>query len=297
MKNISLEQRKKEIQSITLWGSMVNILLMAVKFVAGLLSRSSALVADGIHSLSDLATDFIVLISSRISNRPADDTHPYGHKRFETLSAQLIAMILMLVGVGLVRSSVLSLIRQEQRYPGFVVLIVALLSIFLKEILFRATRRVSSRVNSAALYANAWHHRTDALSSIAVFGGGIASLLGWGYADQVATIAVAVMIFTVGWKIFYECLRELTEHSACRESVETIERILNEESRLAGWQQLRTRRLGGELFVDAHVLVDPELTVRQSHDITIDLEARIKRDLTKPAHVLIHVDPAGVERA
>jgi len=291
MSNISLEQRKKEIRTITLWGSLVNILLMAVKFVTGFLFKSTALVADGIHSLSDLVTDFIVLISSRISNRPADFNHPYGHRRFETLSAQLIAMILMLVGLGLIRSAILSLIRQEQRYPGFVVLIVAFISIILKEFLFRVTRKVSSKVNSAALYANAWHHRTDALSSIAVFGGGIASLLGWGYADQVAAIAVAVMIFAVGWKIFYDGLVELTEHSADKSSIKKIEAIFQKNKEIAGWHALRTRKVGGDLFVDVHVQVDPSLTVTAGHDIASRIQRDVEQQLDRPVNVLVHIEP------
>jgi len=292
MENISLQQRKKEIQTVTLWGSLVNILLMFGKFVSGLVSGSAALIADGLHSLSDLVTDIVVLLSARISNRPADLTHPYGHKRFETISSQLIAMILMVVGFGLARSAILSLIKGEQKFPGFVVLIVALVSIILKELIFRATRKVSAKISSAALYANAWHHRTDALSSIAVFIGGIASILGWGYADQVAAIAVAVMIFAVGWKIFYEGLIELTEHSADESSISNIEAIFAHAKDITGWHALRTRKVGGELFVDVHIQVDPDLTVTAVHDIATRLKNEVEQGLDRPVNVLVHIEPA-----
>lgn len=292
MENISLQQRKKEIQAITLWGSLVNILLMLGKFVTGVVSGSAALIADGLHSLSDLVTDVIVLLSARIANRPADPTHPYGHKRFETISSQFIAMILMVVGFGLARSAVISLMSREQRFPGFMVLIVAAVSIFLKEFLFRATRRVSAKVSSAALYANAWHHRTDALSSIAVFIGGAASILGWGYADQVATIAVALMIFAVGWKIFYEGLVELTEHSADESSIKNIEAIFAQTKDITGWHALRTRKVGGELFVDVHIQVDPDLTVTAGHDIATRLKNEVEQGLDRPVNVLVHIEPA-----
>jgi len=292
MENISLQQRKKEIQTVTLWGSLVNILLMFGKFVSGLVSGSAALIADGLHSLSDLVTDIVVLLSARISNRPADLTHPYGHKRFETISSQLIAMILMVVGFGLARSAILSLIKGEQKFPGFVVLIVALVSIILKELIFRATRKVSAKISSAALYANAWHHRTDALSSIAVFIGGIASILGWGYADQVAAIAVAVMIFAVGWKIFYEGLIELTEHSADESSISNIEAIFAHAKDITGWHALRTRKVGGELFVDVHIQVDPDLTVTAGHDIATRLKNEVEQGLDRPVNVLVHIEPA-----
>jgi len=288
----NLHRREGKIRAITLWGSALNFVLMAVKLGVGVLIRSSALIADGIHSLSDLATDFVVLLGAKLSSRPADTSHPYGHKRFDTLASQLIAVILMLVSFGLIRSAALAVFRGETNYPGPAILIVALFSVVSKEWIFRRTRKVSREIESPSLYANAWHHRSDALSSVAVVLGGAASLLGWGLADQFAAVVVGLMIMAVAIKIFLEGVYELTEHSACRESVETIEKVLNEEGRLGGWHQLRTRRLGGELFVDVHVLIDPDLTVRQSHAITVDLEERIELALTKPAHVLIHVDPA-----
>lgn len=285
--------RERSIVRITLWGSLVNFVLMALKLAFGLMLRSSALIADGIHSLSDLATDAVVLIGAKLSSRPADPSHPYGHKRFDTLASQLIAVILMLVSFSLIRSAALSIFRGEGNYPGAVVLVVAAVSVIAKEMIFRVTRRVSRRIESPSLYANAWHHRSDALSSVAVLIGSGASLLGWGYADPAAAIVVGLLIMAVGLKIFFEGVYELTEHAACRESLEAIRGVLNGEERLAGWHALRTRLVGGELFVDVHVLVDPESTVRRSHDITIDLERRMQKALTKPVHVLIHVEPDG----
>ena len=198
--------REKKIRTITLWGSLLNFVLMVLKIISGLLVQSSALVADGFHSLSDLITDFLVLLGTKLSSRPADETHPYGHKKFETLASQLMALILIAIGVGFILSSGAAILRHEHNFPGVVVLIVAVISVISKEVLFDKTRKVSRETESAALYANAWHHRSDALSSVAVLIGGGVSLFGWGHGDQLATIVVGFMICGVGAKIFYDCV-------------------------------------------------------------------------------------------
>lgn len=287
----SHSERDRQIRTVTLWGGLLNIVLMAIKVVSGFLVSSSALVADGIHSLSDLATDFIILVSSRVSNRPADKTHPYGHKRFETLAAQVIAMVLFVVSIGLIWSAARSILQEERYFPGPVVLIIALISVFSKEIIFRITRKVSRATQSASLYANAWHHRSDALSSVAVLIGGIASLFGWGMADQAATIVVGFMIMAVSVKILYEGLIELSEHSADEKSIQTIESILSDNKDISEWHALRTRRVGGELFIDLHILVDPDLSVQTSHDMATKIEKQIKDAIAKPVNILIHIEP------
>ncbi|MGD2295202.1 MAG: cation diffusion facilitator family transporter, partial [Candidatus Aminicenantes bacterium] len=221
-------QREKQIRSITLWGSLLNVFLMAVKIVFGLMIRSTALVADGFHSLSDLATDFFVVIGARLSSRPADKTHAYGHRKFETISSQLVAIILMAIGIGFILKAGFSIFRQEYNFPGILVLVVAGISVVSKEIIFSRTRKVSRETESAALWANAWHHRSDSLSSVAVLLGGILSLFGWGHADNIATIVVGFMISGVGAKIFYEAVIELTESSADKESIAVITKIFSE---------------------------------------------------------------------
>ncbi len=283
--------REKKIRSITLWGASLNILLVILKIVSGVLIRSSALIADGVHSLSDLVTDIVILLGARLSSRPADETHPYGHRKFDTIASQLVAFILLLVGFGFIFSAGAAIFRKEVNYPGVVMLAVAIISVVSKEIIFNMTRKISRITQSAALYANAWHHRSDSFSSIAVLIGGAASLLGWGYADNMATIIVGIMIMGVAGKIFYDNLIELTEHAADKKSVQTIERILSQAEHILGWHALRTRSLGGELFLDFHVIVDPELTVRESHKIIDQIEEQIEAELSKPANILIHIDP------
>lgn len=283
--------REKKIRSITLWGALLNIVLLMLKIVTGFLIKSSALIADGVHSLTDLVTDLIILLGSRLSSRPADDTHPYGHKKFDTIASQLIAFFLIALGFGFVFSASNALFNKEVNYPGVAMLIVAAVSVLSKEIIFFLTRKVSRITQSAALYANAWHHRSDSFSSMAVLIGGAASLLGWGYADNMATIIVGIMIMGVAGKIFYDNLIELTEHSADKKSILAIEKILSQSEDISGWHALRTRSLGGELFLDFHVIVDPSLTVHESHKIVEKIEEQIQAELSKPANILIHIDP------
>ncbi len=284
-------EMRKDIRSITWWGVAINAFLIVLKLVSGIAIKSSALIADSVHSLSDLFTDFIVLVGTAMSRRPPDATHPYGHRRFETIASQLIAFILLVVGFGLLWSAGASIFYHRQNYPGYVMLVVAAISVVLKEIIFFKTREVARKTDSAALYANAWHHRSDSLSSMAVLLGGVASLLGWGYADQAATIVVGFMIMGVAGKIFLEGIVELSEHSADRESIRKMEKVLSEEKDISSWHALRTRKLGGQLFADVHVVVDPELSVIDSHKITMKIEEKIKEELSKPLNVLIHVDP------
>lgn len=286
-----LRERERKIRSITLWGILANIFLIAVKVFSGVLIQSSALIADGFHSLSDLATDFVVLVGVRLSNRPPDEAHPYGHKRFETLATQVVGLILLVVGFGFIWKAGTTIFRGEENFPGGMMLVVAGISVIVKEILFIMTRKISKETYSTALFANAWHHRSDSLSSGAVLIGGVASLLGWGYADQVATIIVGLMIIGVAGKILYEGLIEITEHSADKESIEKISKILSEEPEVLDWHALRTRKVGGELFIDLHLLVDPEISVRDSHVICERVEDRIEKELKKPVNVLIHIEP------
>ncbi len=294
MTHDTYRERDRRIRSITLWGALLNLLLMALKILSGIFIQSTALIADGIHSLSDLATDFVVILSSRLSNRPADDTHPYGHQRFETLAAVFVSVVLMIVGGGLIWTASRDILNGEGHFPGAWVLVIAGISVVSKEAVFRITRKIAKKTHSASLYANAWHHRSDAFSSIAVLAGGIAGLLGWAMADLAATVVVGFMILGVALKIFYQGMMELTEGSADKSSIAAIKETLSADEEICGWHALRTRKLGGELFVDLHVLVDEKLTVRESHDISLRIEEQIKTCLSKPVNVLVHIEPDSV---
>ncbi len=286
-----MEERQKKIRSITIRGIFLNIFLMVIKLISGILVKSSALIADGVHSLSDLATDFVVLIGTRLSSRPADKTHPYGHGKLETIASLIIALTLFIISLGIIWSAGISIYRHEHSFPGYLVLVVAGVSVISKEILFFITRKIARITQSTVLYANAWHHRSDSLSSVAVLLGGVASLLGWGHADQVAAVVVGFMIIGVSGKIFFEGFLELSEHSADSESIEKVEMVLSKEKNISSWHRLRTRKLGAELCVDVHVLVDPVLSVQESHDISMRIEEEIEKELSRPVSILVHVEP------
>jgi len=283
--------RQNKIRSITLWGAVANVFLIILKLIAGIGIKSSALVADGIHSISDLVTDFVILIGTKLSHRPPDETHPYGHSKIETIACQAIALVLLVVGLGFIWSAASAIFAGKENFPGALMLIVAAVSVIIKEILFFLTRKVSKITQSVALYVNAWHHRSDSFSSVAVLIGGFASLFGWGHADHAATIVVGVMIMAVAGKIIYEGLIELSEHSADKESIQAIKKVLSEEKGVFHWHALRTRKLGAELCVDVHILLDPDLSVSESHKISMKIEEKIKKRLSRPVNTLIHMEP------
>lgn len=284
-------KNQHQIKRITVWGMFVNVLLMLLKIIVGSLVHSIALVADGIHTLSDLGTDFIVLIGANFAHRPADESHPYGHGKVETLAAQIIGIVLLAAGIGIAWSSGRALYIQQPNYPGIWLSIIAIISVVLKEVMFQRTRKIARITQSSSLYANAWHHRSDALSSVAVLFGGIAGLLGFGYGDQIAGLVVAFMIMGVAGKIMVQNLMELVEHSADSESIHIIEEVLNQYQDIEHWHELRTRKIGPELFLDVHILVEPTLSVLESHKITEKIERAIQANLSRPVNILVHVEP------
>lgn len=282
---------QSDINKITFWGMAANIFLAALKIIFGVIVNSVSLIADGVHSFSDLFTDGIVLITSKAAKRPPDMSHPYGHGKIETLGSILIGIVLIAIGLGVGWSAISSLMSQKANYPGPVVVIIAGLSLVLKELLFQHTKKIALKLHSASLYANAWHHRSDAFSSLAVLIGGAASLLGFGYGDQLAGLVVGLMVIAVAGKIIFLALKELTEHSLDEEMIEVISEILNKQTEICRWHKLRTRKIGSELYVDMHVLVNPEMTVLESHDLTIAIEKKIEKKLILPVNILIHVEP------
>jgi len=291
MNNGKQEIVGRQIRAITYVGIFVNVALSAIKIVIGLLAASLALVADGIHSLSDLATDAVVLLGLRLGSKEPDQTHQYGHGRAETFSAALVALILTVVGGGMIYYATMAIARDEVTKPRLAVLIAATVSIAAKEWLYRGTRKIAIQSHSPALYANAWHHRSDALSSVAVLIGSISLAFGFGHGDQVAAIAVGLMIIWVGVKIIGDCLRELTETAIDSDTIDHIKQIINGDSSIRQWHKLRTRRVGREVFLDLHILVDPDLNVTAAHEITERLEKTLDEEMALPINIIIHIEP------
>ncbi|MHC4464294.1 MAG: cation diffusion facilitator family transporter [Planctomycetota bacterium] len=278
-------------KSVTYLGIVVNIALSIVKVVIGSLAGSLALMADGIHSLSDVATDAAVLLGLRLGSKEPDQNHPYGHGRAETFSAGLIALVLILVGGAMIYYATMAIAREQVTTPRLGVLIVAMVSIAAKEWLYRVTQKIAIQSHSSALYANAWHHRSDALSSVAVVIGFISLEFGFGHGDQVAAIAVGLMIIWVGVKIIGDSMRELTEGAVDSDTIDRIRDVINANSSIRQWHKLRTRTVGREVFLDLHILVDPDLNISAAHNISESLENALNEQITRPVNITVHIEP------
>jgi cation diffusion facilitator family transporter len=291
MRNSKHTIADRQIKSVTYLSVVLNTTLSIIKVIIGLLAGSLALLADGIHSFSDMATDAAVLLGLHLGSKEPDQSHPYGHGRVETLSAGLIALVLILVGGAMIYYATMAIARDEVNTPRFGVLVAAIVSIATKEWLYRITQRIAIKFHSPALYANAWHHRSDALSSVAVAIGFVSLQFGFGHGDQVAAIAVGLMIIFVGVRIIGDCLRELTESSIDTATIEHIKEIINSDSSIKQWHKLRTRTVGREVFVDLHILVDPDLNIAAAHEIAERLENTLDKEIARPVNITVHIEP------
>jgi len=279
--------------SVTLWGAVWNIVLTGLKFLAGMWTGSFSLVADGVHSLSDLATDVVTLVMARMARKPPDENHPYGHGKFDTLASSLVALALVAVGAGLAFEAGKSLHDRQPGAVSFWILVVSVISIVSKEALYQVTRQVAQRTGSGALLANAWHHRSDALSSIAVLIGGGAGLLGFPYGDQAAGLVVGVMVAGVGVKLAFGALVELSEASLEPACLDSMAAALTACRDVRRWHHLKSRRSGNLAFVEVTIDVDPGLSVARAHAITEEVEDAVAKALKVKAVVTVHVEPYG----
>ncbi len=291
--------RKKEIYRVTIIGSICNLLLLVFKFAAGFIGHSAAMIADAVHSLSDFITDLIVILFVGIANRPQDKGHDYGHGKYETLATALIGVALCFVGISILwngAGSIWNVIQGKSlEKPGMLALIAALTSIIVKELLYRYTVFVGKKTDSGAVIANAWHHRSDAFSSIGTaIGIGGAILLGerWRVLDPIAAIIVSFFILKTAFQLILSATDELMEKSLSDETEQAIERILLDFPGTSHPHNLRTRHIGNKNAVEVHIRMDGQMTVKQSHEITRNMEKRLKELLGEDAFINIHVEPA-----
>jgi len=291
MHNQKIKLANKKIRFVTNLSIAGNIVLSAVKVGVGLFAGSMALVNDGIHSLSDMTTDIAVLLGIHFGSKQPDESHPYGHGRIETFAAGFIGIVLAGIGSVMIYRAAVAIAAGKYRSLGFIVLFVALISIIVKELLYIITRRVAVKTHSSALYANAWHHRSDALSSIAVVIGFVLLRLGFKYGDQMAAVGVGLMVVLVGARIMGDCLRELTEAAVDADTIEQIKQIINTEPSVHQWHKLRSRTVGREVFLDLHILVDPGLNVAGAHEIAESLEEALHERITRPVNITVHIEP------
>ncbi|MFA7677098.1 MAG: cation diffusion facilitator family transporter [Candidatus Omnitrophota bacterium] len=299
MNNVS-GARTRDISRVTWIGLLTNALLTVLKLIAGFLGRSSALVADGFHSLSDFATDIVILLGFRIVDKPADKDHDYGHGKFETLISVVIGLVLLFVGIkifaGGLRKIVFSFSGGALPRPGWITLWVAVISIVAKEWLYRYTIGVAVKVNSKAVVANAWHHRSDVFSSVGtVLGIGGAIVLGehWRILDPLAAIVVCIFIFKVAVTIFLGSMGELLEASLNEETENKILEIVKSVPGVRFPHNMKTRTIGSDIAIDIHVKVDKDLSIVQAHDIATRVEEKLKKHFGEQTFISVHTEPCG----
>jgi cation diffusion facilitator family transporter len=290
--------REKEIRNVTLWGSVVNLILATIKIIAGFLGRSGAMVADGVHSFSDLLTDFVVIVFTRISSKGHDRSHSFGHGKFETMATLVVGLVLIAVGANLMADGVKSIVGVIQgeaiQRPGYIALVAAAISIIAKEILYQSTIKVGKRTESPVVIANAWHHRSDAFSSIgSLVGIGGAILLGekWTILDPIAGCCISIAIIVVAIKICIPSLAELLDASLPEDVENEIISTTLSVNGVNDVHGLKTRRSGISFIIVAHIVVNPAISLVEAHDISTDVENALKRRFGDQTQISIHVEP------
>ncbi|MBQ6073169.1 MAG: cation transporter [Bacteroidales bacterium] len=290
--------REKEIYKVTLLGGVANLLLVGFKFVAGTVGRSGAMLADAVHSLSDFVTDLVVLVFVGISSKPQDESHDFGHGKFETVATLFIGLGLAAAAVGIVVNGAGKLASwlqgEDLPSPGKIALWGALVSILVKEILFQYTVRKGRKLDSKAVVANAWHHRSDALSSIgAAVGIAGAIFLGerWTVLDPLASIVVGAMLVKVAWDLLGPSLGELTEQSLPKDTEKEILDIVQSVAGVSDPHNLRTRRIGNHIAAEIHIRLDGGLPLSEAHEKASEIERLFQKRFGEESHIIIHMEP------
>lgn len=293
--------RQKETYRVTIAGSIINILLLAFKFAAGILGHSAAMIADAIHSLTDFVTDAIVLVFVRLGSKPTDRDHDYGHGKYETLASAIIGVSLLVVGMMICYSGVTktyhAMCGEPLQQPGFIALAAAVASVVLKEWAYRFTVRVGRRCHSEAVVANAWHHRSDALSSVGTTVGiGGAIILGekWAVLDPLTAIVVSFFIMKAAWSVLSKAVDELTDGSLPKETEDEIEGIVSEDNEVSVVHNLCTRRIGNRIAIEMHVRMPGETSLYVAHHHATEIEQRLKQRFGADTHISIHLEPVKV---
>lgn len=289
-----METRYEEANKVTIQAIVWNIILTVIKIIAGIFGKSSAMISDGLHSASDIISSVGVLIGNYVSSRPDDKEHNYGHEKAETLVSFLLSILLIFVSITIGFQAVKSLFNlDEVEIPTKLPLIVAIISILIKEYQYRITIKIAKKINSPALKADAWHHRSDALSSIAAFVGIGGAMLGFKALDPVASVVVAIFVAKVGYEILINSVNELMDLSVDDEQEEQIRKIAKDTEGVRNLGHMRTRKHGAMAYVDLTICVDGSLTVAQGHDIAHKLEKHIISHMEFVKGITVHVEPCN----
>lgn len=299
---VTQKERERKIYRVTLAGSIINMVLLAFKFVAGVVGGSAAMIADAVHSLSDFLTDIVVVVFVRISSKPQDSDHDYGHGKYETLATSLIGMALLAVGVMILYSGARDIMRaiggEQLPQPGMIALVAALVSIALKEWAYQFTVRAGKQIHSSALVANAWHHRSDSLSSIGTaigVGGAIALGSKWAVLDPIAAVVVSLFVIATAAKLLRQSADELLEKSLPQDIEREIVDIVGQEPVAGEVHNLCTRRIGSAIAIEMHVRMPGSLTLYESHIHASNIERRLRQRFGSNTHISLHVEPMKVD--
>ena len=290
--------REKQIFRVTLLGSVANLLLVVFKFIAGIVGHSAAMIADAVHSLSDFITDIIVIIFVAISGKPEDSDHSYGHGKYETLATAVIGIILFFVGVGILISGIKAIVGALQgeplQAPSLLALIAAVISIVVKEALYHYTVKRGKALGSSSVVANAWHHRSDALSSIGTaigIGGAVFFGEQWRILDPIAAVVVSIFVVKVAVELIKPCIDELVERSLPEEVEQRIQALILQSPQVSSPHHLRTRRIGGYIAIEVHIRMDGQISLSEAHQVASDIERRLKAEFGEKTHIGIHMEP------
>lgn len=293
-----MQNRDKRIYRVTLTGGIVNMVLLVFKFIAGILGNSAAMIADAVHSLSDFITDVVVVAFVKLSSKPADSDHDYGHGKYETVATSIIGMALVVVAVMLGWGGVEKIIRhcegERLESPGVIALVAALLSVALKEWVFRITKKVAIEVNSQALEANAWHHRSDAFSSIGSaigIGGAVVLGDGWAILDPIASVVVSILIFVAAFRLLRQASGELLEESLPKETEDKIEAVVYADKMVSDIHRLHTRRIGSIIAIEMHLRMPGGITLEESHRHATAIEQALRGEFGSGTYIMLHIEP------
>ncbi len=281
----------KQLRLVTYLSIAANVFLIAGKFIVGFITGSLSLLADAIHSVSDMLTDIAVLLGLYFGSKEPDSEHPYGHGKLETLAAIVIALGLLGVGLGMIYYAALDIAKDNVTHPRNLVLAAAVSAIAVKEVVYRVTKAVAMKYHCPAALANAWHDRADALSSVAVVAGVVAQKFGFSHGDQVAAIGIGVMVMIVAAKLIRDCLGELIEKAVDQATLEQIKDIIKANGQIRQYHRLRTRTIGRQVSLDVHILVDPHLHIAAAHKIADSLEKTLNEQIPRPVNITIHIEP------
>lgn len=285
------EKEALKVSKITI---VINVVLSIIKLIAGIIAHSSAMISDAIHSASDVVSTVIVIIGVKLSNKESDKTHPYGHERFECVASIILSTILIITGVGIGITGFEKIISGEYKnfvIPGVIALIAAVISIIVKEAMYWYTRSVAKKINSGALMADAWHHRSDSLSSIGSFIGILGARFGYLILDSIASIVIAIFIIKAGAEIFIETIRKMTDEACDEKTVNKIYEVINKQTGVMRIDDVKTRKFGNKIYVDVEISADGEKTLTETHEIAEKIHKSIEEEIEFVKHCMVHVNP------